>query len=158
MVTALLWGHNTHVRPFCYTFFAIEYSLNKFRISNSLASVLQVDMWNFTLVIFWSLAAQSSSVFAPMLLANCRLLPSNSRLVFHTSFAGLSEPKQGERSQGDQKQRKGTKPRQGAPFNCEPDGSTRQSHPTEEERDRWGGGVSSHKHTHTWGEGIVINR
>lgn len=71
------------------------------------------------------------------------------------SFADLSErqePKQGERSEGGKKQRKGEKQRQGAPFNCEPDGGTRQSHPTEEERDRWGRGLSLHKHTHMPGE------
>ena len=103
-------------------------------------------MWNFTLVIFWSLAAESSSLHATMFLANCLITTVQLLSVFFFLsfffFAGCSkrqESKQGERSQREQKQRKGTKQqRWGAPFKFEPDGGTRQSHQAEEEGDRRG--------------------
>lgn len=67
-------------------------------------------------------------------------------LVFSlTVWSKQRESKQWERLHGDQTKRK----RRGAPLSSEPDGGTRQSHPAEEERNRWGG---EHKHTHTLGE------
>lgn len=122
-------------------------------------------MWNFAfshlLIISSSVIisvcahvfGQLSDYYSPTLVLFVLLF------CFFFPFAGLSErqePKQGERSQGDQKQRKGTKQRRGASFNCEPDGDTRESHPTEEERDRRGRGVSVHKHA--MGEGIVVKK
>lgn len=112
---------------------------------------VSVTSWNVELRFSHLLVISSSVIISVCTHVFSQLSHYYGPTLISFSLADLSErqePKQGERSQGGKKQRKGEKQRQGAPFNCEPDGGTRQSHPTEEERDRWGRGVSLHKHTH----------
>ena len=135
------------------------------RINYEMITCLSVTSWHVKLRSSHLLVISSSVIISVCTRVFDQLSnycsPTLGYFFFFFSFAGLSErqeSKPGERSQREQKQRKGTKQRQGAPFNCEPDGGTRQSHPAEEERDRRGRRVSLHKHTHTLGEGLVINR
>lgn len=118
-------------------------------------------MWNFTLVIFWSLAAESSSLRATMFLANCLITTVQLLSVFF-----FLQVAQSDRNQSRDRDHRGSKSKERE--RSSRDGELPSTASQTVARDRAikqkrreideVKGVSLHKHTCTLGAGLVINR
>ena len=124
-------------------------------------------MWNFTLVIFWSLAAESSSLHATMFLANCLITTVQLLSVFFfLSFFFFLQVAQSDRNQSRERDHRGSKSKERE--RSSRDGELPSTSSQTVARDRAikqkrreideVKEVSLHKHTCTLGAGLVINR